>query len=120
MKFYINNVESVEKKLHLEKNLKRIKLEPLFSERRLKELLKKIPTKYDKETIINFEKQTGIILKYIVYEHSYDFREYTKLGSYPDSKINVKDGIDYQEFIKSYLDNYDILVVINDKKMYLN
>ncbi len=59
-----------------------------------------------KETIINFEKQTGIILKYIVYEHSYDFREYTKLGSYPDSKINVKDGIDYQEFIKSYLDNW--------------
>ena len=120
MKFYINNVESVEEKLHLEKKLKRIKLIPLFSERRLKELLKKIPTKYDKETIMEFENETGIILKYIVYEHFYDFREHTKLGIYPDPKFNVKDGIDYKEFIKSRLDNYDILVVINDKKMYLS
>ena len=120
MKFYINNVERVDEKLHLKKKLKRIKLSPLFSESRLKELLKKIPAKYDKETIMEFEKETGIILKYVVYEHFYDFREYTKLGVYPDPKFNAKDGIDFQEFIKSYLDNFDILVVINDKKLYLD
>ena len=120
MKFYINNVESVEEKLHLKKNLKRIKLNPFFCERRLKELLKKIPARYDEKTIMEFEYETGIVLKYIVYEHSYDFREHTKLGTYPDKKFNVKDGRDFEEFIKSKLDNYDILVVINDKNNYLD
>lgn len=120
MKFYVNNVESLVEKLHLQKDLKRIKLSPLFSEKRLKDLLKKIPNNFDKETIEKFEKETGIVLKYHVVENRYEFREYTKLGTYPDPKINALVGIDYEELMSTYLNNYDILVVINDKKLYLD
>ena len=79
-----------------------------------------IPKEYDRESIKKFEDETGITLKYYVYEHSYDFREYTSLGIYPDPNINLSNGsFSYQEFIKTSLNNYDILVVINDKKLYL-
>ena len=120
MKFYVNNVESLVGKLHLQKDLKRIKLNPLFSEKRLKDLLKKIPNDFDKETIKKFEKETGIVLKYQVSENKYEFREHTKLGTYPDPKINALVGINYEELMSTYLDNYDILIVINDKKLYLD
>ena len=119
MKIYVNNVGNLEDKLKLKKNIKRVRLRKIFSERRLKEFLDKIPNEYDPKTLKEFEEETGIILKYYVFEHSYDFREHTKLGVYPSPDICLSDGpIDYKEFIKSYLENYDVLVVINDKKLY--
>lgn len=112
MKIYANNVERVEKILHLKKSLKKVKLSPLFSEKNLREFLKKIPYDCDPQTIMKFEKETGIILKYYVFNDKYEFREFTKLGVYPNPKFNVfKAPIDYQDFIKDYLEDYDVLVV---------
>ena len=119
MKIYVNNVENVEDKLKLKKKIKFVRLHSLLCERRLKEVVKKIPKEFNKRTIRKFEEETGIILKYYVFEHSYDFREHTKLGIYPNPSFNVKDGpIDIDEFMSYYLKDFDILVVINDKKLY--
>lgn len=119
MKIYINNVESVEDKLKLKKKIRFVRLRPLLCERRLREVVKKIPKEFDPETIKKFEKDTGLILKYYVFEHVYDFLEHTKLGIYPNPEFNIKNGsIDMAKFMSYYLKDYDILVVINDKKLY--
>ena len=119
MKIYINNVESVEDKLKLKKKIKFVRLHPLLCERRLREVVKKIPKEYGPHAIKKFEEETGIVLKYYVYEHKYDFLEHTKLGTYPNPKFNVHDGhIDIEEFMSYHLDNYDILVIIDNKKLY--
>ena len=119
MKIYINNVESVEEKLNLKKKIRFVRLRPLLCERRLRDVVKKIPKEYDPETIKKFEEDTGIILKYYVFEHSYDFLEHTKLGTFPDQRFNFFEGtINAKEVMANYLERYDILVVINDKKLY--
>lgn len=112
MKFYVNNVESLEEKLHLRKRLKKIRLSKTFSERRLKDFLKKIPSKFDRDVILSFENETGIILKYLVHETQYDMYEYTSLGIYPNPEANVFKG-NLSEFNTTFLKDYDILVEVS-------
>lgn len=112
MKIYVNNVERVTRALNLKKGLKKVRLRPLFSEKRLKIFLKKIPYDCDPYTLRKFEEETGIVLKYYVFNDKYDFREFTKNGVYPNPKFNVFEGhIDYEEFMSYYLEDYDILVI---------
>ena len=120
MKIYVNNVDNVERKLRLRKKIKFVRLIPLFCERRLREVVKKIPKEYDPETLKKFEEDTGIVLKYFVYEHSYDGREHTKLGPNPHPDFRVTGGsMSLEEFLSYELKDYDILVEINDKKLYI-
>lgn len=119
MKIYVNNVEAVEEKLNLKKKIRFVRLIPLLCERRLREVVKKIPKDYGPNYIKKFEDETGIVLKYYVFEKEYEFLEHTKLGTYPNPKFNLLNGpIDIDEFMSYNLKDYDILVVINDKKLY--
>ena len=69
----------------------------------------------DVESIKEFEKETGLILKYYIFNNKYDFLEYTHLGVFPDNERLIKEyGIGrypYDELMKTHLDNFDILVI---------
>lgn len=105
MNFFIYDAESLKRKLHLEVN-EDISVDDLLKERKVKELLKKIPNKYDINTIKEFEKETGIVLKYWVFT-KISFYEYTKLGVHPTSVG--------KRFNENFLEEFDILVAINEE-----
>lgn len=111
IEYYVNNVGRVEQKLHLKKDIRKVKI-TCFSEKELKEFVKKIPRYNEAEKIKKLEKETGLILKYEVFYDKYGFYEFSKLGIWPDnSKFKIGDP-DIAEKLKiNYLENYDILVV---------
>lgn len=113
IEYFVNNVDHVEDKLKLRKDIKRVKINTWFCEDKLKEFVKKIPRFDDKEAIEKLEQETGIILKYYVFYDKYGFYEYTKLGIWPDNDAvcvypDGRKGIDIHA---NYLDNFDVLVV---------
>ena len=111
----MNNVDKVTDYVDLLKDVRTIYMNSIFAQKKLKRLAKKIPKKYDVESILNFEKKTGLILKYYIFNNKYDFLEYTHLGVFPDNERLIKEyGIGkypYEEFIKTKLDTFDILVI---------
>lgn len=115
IEYFINNVEHVEEKLHLRKDIKRVKIN-LFSEEKLKKFVKEIPKYNDIEGIKKLEHETGIILKYYVFYEEYSFYEFSKYGIWPDNSKTYIDsnGRKSVDIKANYLDNFDILVV--DKK----
>ena len=107
MEFVIGNLKCLEQKLHLKEHGE-IPTCEILKEKEVRKILRKIPKKYDIETIKKFEKETGIVLKYWVFTPT-SFREYTCLGIHP-APCN-----DNQDFSRNYLSNFDILVAINKK-----
>ena len=112
----INNVDKVTNYVDLYKGIRTIHMNSLFSQKKLKRLAKKVPKKYDKESIKKFEDETGLKLKYYVFYDKYGFFEYTSLGIYPDNNkiITKNDGFrDYKcvDLEYNYLENFDILII---------
>ena len=111
----MNNVDKVTDYVDLLQDVRTIYMNDMFAQKKLKRLAKKIPKKYDVESILEFEKETGLILKYYVFSNKYDFLEYTHLGVFPDNERLIKEyGIGkypYEEFIKTKLDAFDILII---------
>ncbi len=110
---FVNNVEHVEDKLKLSKKIRKVKINTRLCENNLKEFIKNIPKFDDKTAIEEFEKETGIILKYYVFYEKYSFFEYSKLGIWPDNdkKIILPDGCRTIDIEANYLEDYDILIV---------
>lgn len=111
----MNNVDKVTDCVDLLKDVRTIYMNSIFAQKKLKRLAKKIPKKYDIESILEFEKETGLILKYYIFNNKYDFLEYTHLGVFPDNERLIKEyGIGkypYEELMKTHLENFDILVI---------
>ena len=112
----INDVERVTDYAKERKRLKTIKMNSIFSSKKLKELAKKVPVNFDVESIKKFEKETGLNLKYYVWEDDYEFFEYSHHGIYPDNSTLVwavqEDGrkqIDLNTIGKS-LEHADIII----------
>ena len=111
----MNNVEKITQYTDLYKPVRTIYMNSIFAQKKLKDLAKKIPRKFDVESIKKFEKETGLILKYYVFNDKYEFFEYTHLGIYPDNERLIRDyGIGkypYEELMRDYLENFDILII---------
>lgn len=111
----MNNVDKVTDYVDLYQDVRTIYMNSIFAQKKLRNLAKKIPKKFDIESIKKFEKETGLILKYYIFSNKYDFLEYTHLGVFPDNERMIKEyGIGkfpYKEFIKTHLENFDILVI---------
>ncbi len=111
----MNNVDKVTDYVDLLKDVRTIYMNSILAQKKLKRLAKMVPKKYDVESIKEFEKETGLILKYYIFNNKYDFLEYTHLGVFPDNERLIKEyGIGrypYDELMKTHLDNFDILVI---------
>ena len=111
----MNNVEKIAQYTNLYKGVRTIHMNSIFAQKNIKDLAKKIPKKFDVESIKKFEKETGLILKYYVFNDKYEFFEYTHLGIFPNNERLMKDyGIGkypYEELMREYLENFDILVI---------
>ncbi len=111
----MNNVDKVTDYVDLLKDVRTIYMNSTFAQKKLKTLAKKIPKKYDIESILKFEKETGLILKYYIFNNKYDFLEYTHLGVFPDNERLIKEydigKYPYEELMKTHLDTFDILVI---------
>ncbi len=111
----INNVDKVTDYVYLLKDVRTIYMNSIFAQKKLKRLAKMVPKEYDIESILKFEHETGLILKYYIFSNKYDFLEYTHLGVFPDNERLIKEyGIGkypYDELMKTHLDNFDILVI---------
>ena len=111
----MNNVDKVTDYVDLLKDVRTIYMNSILAQKKLKRLAKMVPKKYDVESIKEFEKETGLILKYYIFNNKYDFLEYTHLGVFPDNERLIKEyGIGrcpYEELMKTHLDNFDILVI---------
>lgn len=107
----INNVERVANYTKLGKEIKSLKMNRTFTNKKLKELAKKVPKKFDKESIKKFERETGLNIKYYVFEDKYTFYEYNRYGIYPDnSKVVLENGKYICKMGKS-LEYADIVVI---------
>ena len=117
----MNNVDKVTDYVNLIKDVRTIYMNNLFAQKKLKKLAKKVPKEFDIASIEAFEKETGLILKYYIFNNKYDFLEYSHLGVFPDNERLIKEyGIGkypYEELMKTHLEHFDILVM--DKKTYL-
>ena len=111
----MNNVDKVTDYVDLLKDVRTIYMNSMLAQKKIKRLAKMVPKKYDVESIKEFEKETGLILKYYIFNNKYDFLEYTHLGVFPDNERLIKEyGIGrypYEELMKTHLDNFDILVI---------
>ena len=111
----MNNVDKVTDYVDLLKDVRTIYMNSMLAQKKLKRLAKMVPKEYDVESIKEFEKETGLILKYYIFNNKYDFLEYTHLGVFPDNERLIKEyGIGrypYEELMKTHLDNFDILVI---------
>lgn len=111
----MNNVEKVTEYVDLHKKVKTIYMNNIFAQKKLKELAKKVPKEFDVESIERFEKETGLILKYYIFNDKYEFFEYTHLGIFPNNDRLIKEfGIGkypYDELMRDHLENFDILVI---------
>lgn len=111
----MNNIDKVTDYVDLLKDVRTIYINSIFAQKKLKRLSKKIPKNYDIESILAFEKETGLILKYYIFNNKYDFLEYTHLGVFPDNERLIKEyGIGrypYEELMKTHLDYFDILII---------
>ena len=111
----MNNVDKVTDYVDLYQNVRTIYMNSIFAQKKLKKLAKKIPKEYDIESIKKFEKETGLILKYYIFDNKYDFLEYTHLGVFPDNERLIKEyGIGkypYEELMKTHLEQFDILIM---------
>lgn len=111
----MNNVEKVTQYANLYRGIRTIHMNSIFAQKKLKELAKKVPKNFDVESIKKFEKETGLILKYYVFNDKYEFFEYTHLGIFPNNERLMRDyGIGkypYEELMREYLENFDILVI---------
>ena len=111
----MNNVDKVTDYVNLLKDVRTIYMNSMLAQKKLKRLAKMVPKEYDVESIKEFEKETGLILKYYIFNNKYDFLEYTHLGVFPDNERLIKEyGIGrypYDELMKTHLDNFDILVI---------
>lgn len=111
----MNNVDKVTDYVDLYQDVRTIYMNSTFAQKKLKDLAKKVPKKFDVESIKEFEKETGLILKYYVFDNKYDFLEYTHLGVFPDNERLIQEyGIGrfpYGELMKTHLENFDILVI---------
>ena len=111
----MNNVDKVTDYVNLCQDVRTIYMNNIFAQKKLKKLAKKIPREYDIESIKKFEKETGLILKYYIFDNKYDFLEYTHLGVFPDNERLIKEyGIGkypYEELMKTHLDQFDILII---------
>ena len=120
-KIIMNNVEKVTDYVDLYKDVRTIYMNSIFAQKKLKDLAKKVPKKFDIESIKKFEKETGLILKYYVFNDKYEFLEYTHLGVFPDNDRLMRDyGIGkypYKELMRNYLEHFDILVIDKVTKM---
>ena len=112
-------VDKVTDYVDLLKDVRTIYMNSIFAQKKLKNLAKKVPKDYDKESINKFEKETGLILKYYIFDNKYDFLEYTHLGVFPDNERLIKEfGIGkypYEELMSTHLDQFDILVIDKTK-----
>lgn len=122
----MNNVDKVTDYINLCKDVRTIYMNSPLAQKKLKNLAKRIPKEYDIESIKKFEKETGLILKYYIFDNKYDFLEYTHLGVFPDNERLIKEyGIGrfpYEELMRTHLDQFDILIIdkiSNIKKNYL-
>lgn len=111
----MNNVDKVTDYVDLLKDVRTIYMNSIFAQKKLKELAKRVPKEYDVETIKKFEHETGLILKYYIFNNKYDFLEYTHLGVFPDNERLIREygmgKYPYEEFIKTKLENFDILII---------
>ncbi len=111
----MNNVDKVTDYIDLCQDVRTIYMNSIFAQNKLKNLAKKVPKKFDVESIKKFEKETGLILKYYIFDNKYDFLEYTHLGVFPDNERLIREyGIGkypYEELMKTHLENFDILVI---------
>ena len=111
----MNNVDKVTDYVDLLKDVRTIYMNSMLAQKKLKRLARMIPKEYDVESIKEFEKETGLILKYYIFNNKYDFLEYTHLGVFPDNERLIKEyGIGrypYDELMKTHLDNFDIFVI---------
>ena len=112
----MNNVDKVTDYVDLCKDVRTIYMNSIFAQKDLKRLAKEIPKNYDVESIKKFEKETGLILKYYIFDdNKYDFLEYTHLGVFPDNERLIREyGIGkypYKEMMKTHLKNFDILII---------
>ncbi len=111
----MNNVDKVTDYIDLCKDVRTIYMNSIFAQKNLRILAKKVPKKYDVESIKQFEKETGLILKYYIFDNKYDFLEYTHLGVFPDNERLIREyGIGkypYEEMMKTHLENFDILII---------
>ena len=111
----MNNVDKVTDCIDLCQDVRTIYMNSIFAQNKLKNLAKKVPKKFDVESIKKFEKETGLILKYYIFDNKYDFLEYTHLGVFPDNERLIREyGIGkypYEELMKTHLENFDILVI---------
>lgn len=111
----MNNVDRVTDYVDLFKDVRTIYMNSILAQKKLKRLAKKVPRKYDISSIKQFEKETGLTLKYYIFSNKYDFLEYTHLGVFPDNERLIKEfGIGkypYEELMKTHLNEFDILVI---------
>ena len=111
----MNNVDKVTDYVDLCCDVRTIYMNSIVAQKKLKRLAKKVPKKYDVKSIKEFEKETGLILKYYIFENKYDFLEYTNLGVFPDNERLIREyGIGkypYKEMMKTHLENFDILII---------
>lgn len=112
----INDVERVTDYVKEERDLRTIKMNSFFAYKKIKELAKKVPRNFDVESIKKFEKETGLNLKYYVWEGYCEYFEYSHHGIYPDNSTLVwavqEDGrkkIDLNTIGKS-LEHADIII----------
>ena len=111
----MNNVDRVTDYVDLYRDVRTIYMNSVLAQKKLRKLAKKVPRSFDVESIKKFEEETGLILKYYVFDNKYDFLEYTHLGVFPDNERLIKEyGLGkypYEEFISTHLDQFDILVL---------
>ena len=112
----VNNVERVEHYLEIYQRIRNIKMNSIFAHKMVRKLAKKIPKKYDVESIKKFEEETGLKLKYHVYYHKYGFFEYTSLGIWPYNEVerideNGKPHYHLKDIKKNHLEYADILII---------
>lgn len=111
----MNNYDKVTDYVDLYKDVRTIYMNSIFAQKKLRKLAKKVPKEFDVESIKKFEKETGLILKYYVFDNKYDFIEYTHLGIFPDNERLIEEyGVGrypYEQLMATHLDNFDILVI---------
>ena len=99
--------------------IKKVRLNCLFSKKKIRELVKKIPREFDKVSISKFYEETGLRIKYYMFADQFSFIEYDRMGVHPDNdkwemvqngQMTVEEFNSHPEYIQA-IEEADIIVI---------
>jgi predicted ATPase len=102
--------------------VKKVRMNGTFSNKKLKELAKRIPKQYDKAAVQSFYEETGLKLKYLIFSDKFSHIECDRMGAHPDNdkwamvkngEMTVEEFSSHSEYLEA-VEQADILVI--DKK----